>query len=102
MNPILGQWRNTGRMFIEVVMRRENRQMRRRYTKGISKYGNQFQGNPREHALEEARDTLYYLNIIKQRDEATVKVLGQCLREGNLSAETQAAVRGLMKDLEGR
>lgn len=43
----------------------------KRVAVGVERYGDEFQGDPLDHAIEEALDLLFYLWVAKRRQQMT-------------------------------
>ena len=66
-------WRNVGQFWRAKHLRKTTNAIRDRLRFGMEEYGDCFQGDPLQHAREEALDMLFYLEVLDaQRRELCV------------------------------
>ena len=63
------RWRDVGRLWRAKYVETATKAIERRLAFGIEEYGDRFQGDPLEHAIEEVLDLLFFLEVLSAQRE---------------------------------
>ena len=81
-------WRSVGPNFRSQHYNWVDYNVRKRTNEGSAEHGDSFSGDPIEHAVEEAVDMLFYLNVARKRNSA-LRVENELQREKINRLETE-------------